>query len=158
MYPCQKCGMLCEEEDLFCACCGIDLRQQREMRKAQKPKRNHFAGDMEYYVNAQSAYHQQPTYYSPNSSIRILDDNQPSAQSSGGYGMGVASLVLGLVSLLGCWVFFITIPCAILAIVFGGVQNSKRALSGMATSGIVLGIISLSLGVMWFLWILVIGT
>lgn len=73
-------------------------------------------------------------------------------------GMGTASLILGILGLLGCCSFIFSI----LAIVFG-VQGRKRAAAGqatnggMATAGMVLGIIGLLIGVVYWIWTLVSG-
>ncbi len=56
-------------------------------------------------------------------------------------GLAVASMVLGIISLLMWCVMYISIPCAILAIIFGAVAR-KKAGRGMAIAGLVLGIIS----------------
>ena len=61
-----------------------------------------------------------------------------STQSGGnGKGLAIASLVLGLVGL-----FIAGLPCGILAIVFA-IVSKKKMKSGMATAGLVLGIIDL---------------
>lgn len=59
------------------------------------------------------------------------------AQPSNGKGFAVSSMVLGLVGLIVA-----ALPCGILAIVFS-VLAKKRTKSGMATAGLVLGIIDL---------------
>ena len=57
-------------------------------------------------------------------------------------GLSIASMVLGIVS-LALWCFwYLAIPCAILAIIFG-IIGRKKGGKGMATAGLVLGIISL---------------
>lgn len=60
-------------------------------------------------------------------------------------GLSVASMVLGIVSLLlSCCVYYLSIPCALLAIILGGASISgKKGGKGMAIAGIVTGIISL---------------
>jgi hypothetical protein len=59
-------------------------------------------------------------------------------------GMAIASLVLGIVSVCIFCFWYVSVPCAILAIIFGAVQSSREG-KGMATAGIVLGIVSISL-------------
>ena len=56
-------------------------------------------------------------------------------------GLGIAAMVLGIISLVFWCVWYISIPCAILAIVFGAVGR-KKAGKGMAITGLVLGIIT----------------
>jgi hypothetical protein len=70
--------------------------------------------------------------------------------------MGTASLVLGILGVLGCCTFLFSI----LAIVFG-VQGRKKASQGlatnggMATAGLILGIVGVALGVIYWIWGLV---
>jgi hypothetical protein len=65
-------------------------------------------------------------------------------------GLSVASMVLGIVSVVLFCVWWLAIPCAIIAIVLGFVARAKVARGeaaggGMATTGIALGIIALAL-------------
>ena len=66
-----------------------------------------------------------------------------------GNGLAVASLVLGLIGIVLFCFWFLSIPCAILAIIFGalgkGKANRGASGGGMAVAGIVLGIISVAL-------------
>lgn len=57
-------------------------------------------------------------------------------------GMAIASLVLGIVSAVFSCLWFISIPCAIIAIILGILAN-KAGKIGMATAGLVLGIIGI---------------
>ncbi len=71
--------------------------------------------------------------------------NQPESK-----GLSIAAMVLGIVSVvLYCFVY-ISIPCSILAIIFGFVGKNKGA-KGMAIAGIVLGIIALALYILTWL-------
>ena len=58
--------------------------------------------------------------------------------------MAIASLVLGIISIVVLDNFFVSLVCAILAIVFG-IQGKKEDRSKMATAGFILGIITVSL-------------
>lgn len=67
-------------------------------------------------------------------------------------GLAVASLVLGIVGIVFFCLCFVSIPCNVLAIVFGAVamnQTKKGEASGhgMALAGLILGIIGLLLSV-----------
>lgn len=73
-------------------------------------------------------------------------------------GMGIASLVLGILGLLGCCSFVFSI----LAVIFGvmgrnradaGLANNK----GMATAGMIMGIIGLVIGGAYWIYSLVYG-
>lgn len=67
----------------------------------------------------------------------------PAPATVPGKGLGIASLVCGIVSF-----FCFGVILGILAVVFGGVAKSKGYKGGMATAGIVLGIIGLALYVL----------
>ena len=61
-------------------------------------------------------------------------------------GLSVASLVLGIISLVLSCFWYISIPCSILAIVLGAV-GMKKGGKGMGIAGIVLGAITIVLAV-----------
>lgn len=61
-------------------------------------------------------------------------------------GLSIASMVLGIVSLVMLCIYYISIPCAILAIIFA-IVGRKKGGKGMATAGLVLGIIALAIDV-----------
>lgn len=58
--------------------------------------------------------------------------------------MPVASFVLGIISILGVWIYYITLVSGILAIVFG-VKSKKKFKSKLGLTGMILGIIGLSI-------------
>ena len=62
-------------------------------------------------------------------------------------GFCIASLVLGIISLLGFWIWYISIPCAILAIIFGAL-GTKAKKKGMAIGGLVTGILGFILSIL----------
>lgn len=57
--------------------------------------------------------------------------------------MAVASLVLGIIALIGGLTGWAGVVCGILAIVFGAVGRKDKAHKTMATWGLVLGVIAL---------------
>lgn len=63
-------------------------------------------------------------------------------------GMSIASLVLGIVSVALFCITYVSIPCAILAIIFG-VLGKKKGGAGMAKAGLILGIIAVVLFVLF---------
>ena len=65
-------------------------------------------------------------------------------------GMNIAALVLGIVSLVTWCAWFISIPCSILALVFG-IIGIKKPGKSMAIGGIVTGAISLAIWVFIFI-------
>lgn len=58
--------------------------------------------------------------------------------------LGVASFVLGIISVVSAFFYYISLPCGVLAIVYG-VKAKKRYCSKLGTAGFILGIIGLSL-------------
>ena len=59
-------------------------------------------------------------------------------------GMHIASLTLGIISIITALFYYISIPTGILAIIFG-VKSVKINGSGVAKAGIITGIIGISL-------------
>lgn len=78
----------------------------------------------------------------------IIEDNRK--------GLSIASLVLGIVSILLVSKFIIAVACGILAIIFG-IKGKKRGGKGMAAAGFITGIIGLSLQVIFFIFGLILG-
>ena len=58
--------------------------------------------------------------------------------------MHIASLVLGIISIVTCWFWYITLPTGILAIIFG-VKSAKKTGSKLGKAGMITGIIGLAL-------------
>ena len=69
-----------------------------------------------------------------------------------GAGLGIASMVLGIVSLLGVLAWCVVWPTGILAIIFGAIGVKRVQGKGMAVAGLVCGSISIGL---WLILILV---
>ena len=70
---------------------------------------------------------------------------QPQQPQQGGKGFGIASMVLGIISLLiSCCIPWVPFFCALLAVIFAAVSLAKKKPGkGMAIAGLVCGIISL---------------
>lgn len=64
-------------------------------------------------------------------------------------GLSITAMILGIVSVILCNSIIISVPCAILAIVFG-VKENKKHKNGFAKSGFILGIISIILTIVLF--------
>ena len=72
------------------------------------------------------------------------------------FGLAIASMVLGIVGLVTFCIWFITIPCSLLAIILGTVamrkiKSHKLKGQGMAIAGLVCGIIAM------VVWVLIFG-
>ena len=79
-----------------------------------------------------------------------------SAEAKPPAGLAIASLVLGIVGLVLFCIWYVSIPSAILAVIFGIVARKKAADgtgggNGMALAGLVCGLISLELVALAFL-------
>ena len=76
-----------------------------------------------------------------------MNHNQmPSQQPQGGSGLSVASMVLGIISLVLFCIAWICFPCGIVSIILGGVSISgKKPGKGMAVAGLVCSIVAIAL-------------
>lgn len=75
---------------------------------------------------------------------------EKSAESKG---MSIAALVLGIISLVMLCVWYISIPCAILAIIFG-ILGRKKGGKGMGTAGLVLGILTVAFVIIFYMLVI----
>jgi GYF domain 2 len=62
-----------------------------------------------------------------------------------GPGLGIASMVLGICSLVLFCAWYVAIPCAILAVVFGAVSMKNPRAKGFAIAGLTCGLIYCSI-------------
>ena len=67
--------------------------------------------------------------------------------------MHVAAFILGIVSILGDFFWYISIPCGILAIIFG-VKSARRLASKLGKAGLILGIIGISLTICIYMFLI----
>lgn len=90
----------------------------------------------------QAAQPQQPSY-------PVNNYQQPVPQSVPGKGLGITSMVLGIIGLVLFCFWFISLPCAIVGIILGciSISQAKEAgmKNGMATAGIVCSAIAIVL-------------
>ena len=125
MAFCSKCGAQMNDGSAFCPSCGAATQaQQQQQQQYQQPQ-------------YQQPQYQQPQYQQP-------QYQQPVKQPANG--LAVASLVCGLLSFFVAAFIF-----GLLSVIFGGVAKSKGNRGGMATAGIVLGIIAL---VVWLICVI----
>lgn len=90
-----------------------------------------------------SPYNYNNTYSTPNTP---LTNNNNS--------MGIASLILGICSIAICCCYGVGAIPAIIGLILGILQNKKNA-NGIATAGIVLGIIGILLNVVWLIYMII---
>ena len=77
-----------------------------------------------------------------------MEENKPTSTAAG-KGFGIASLVISILSLLFFTYIYISIICAVTAIVLGYIGRKKGDKS-FATAGLTIGIISLLLTIILF--------
>ena len=71
-------------------------------------------------------------------------------------GFSIAALVLGIIAIVCCCVWYISVPCGILAIIFGvvGIKSSKI---GMSIAGLITGAIGLVISIVMFIALVFLG-
>ena len=71
-------------------------------------------------------------------------------------GFSIAALVLGIIAIVLCCIWYISIPCGILAIIFGviGIKSSKK---GMSIAGLITGAIGLVISILIFIALVFLG-
>lgn len=79
----------------------------------------------------------------------------PQDYSNTGKGMGVASLVLSIVSLVCCCA---GLPCAVLGLIFGIIARKNNPQNNMALAGIIISILGLVWSIGSLVWALATGT
>ena len=122
---------------MFCPNCG-----------AQNADNVAFCASCGANMTAQQAPVQQPVYQQP------VYQQQPA--SVPGKGLGIAGMVLGIISLVLFCVTYISIPCAIVGIILSGVGLKKAKDVGMKNGMAVAGLVcsAIALGVCVVAWIL----
>lgn len=106
--------------------------------------------------SAQASPYQAPAAAAPSASPSYATPGQPPSQ-----GLAIASLVCGILGLIGCCMWFISLPAALAAIVTGHLANSKIKADpqrftgkGMARTGLITGylgaICSIIAAFFWF--------
>lgn len=133
MAYCKNCGTNNEEGVAYCAGCGATMDAGY-----QSP------------VSYQQPAYQQPAYQQP-------VYQQPAAPVVPGKGLSITAMVLGIISLVFCCVWYIAIPCAIVGLILGCIGNSKAKevgmKSGMAVAGIVCSAIAIGLTLLLLLFV-----
>lgn len=150
---CPNCGTQNADNVAFCAGCGTKLAAEQPI--VQQP--TYQAPEQPVYqapVQPQQPVYQQPIFQAP------IQPQQPVYQAPyqqpvavPGKGMGIAAMVLGILSLVFFCLWYIAIPCALVGVILGGVSASKAKQAGMkngsATAGIVCSCIALGLAVLF---------
>lgn len=77
---------------------------------------------------------------------KVIETNEVKKESKG---FSIASMVLGIISLVLLCIWYISLPCSILAIIFS-IVGMKKGGKGMAIAGLVTGIVAICLYVLIF--------
>ena len=130
MY-CPKCGAVCEDGAKFCPSCGNNMNAAPVQPAYQQP--------------TQPVY-QQPVYQQP---VQPVYQQPVATPAVPGKGLGVASMVLGIVSLAMFCVWYLAIPCALVGCILGAVSLNKAKQAGMkngmGTAGLTCSLIALAI-------------
>lgn len=104
-----------------------------------------FSGQSYQQTNTNpSPYTYNDTYSTPNTPLTNNNSN----------GFGIASLILGICSIAICCCYGVGAIPAIIGLILGILQNKKNA-NGIATAGIILGIIGILLNVVWLIYMII---
>ena len=72
------------------------------------------------------------------------DLGQETVKPTEGRGMGIASMVLGIISIVLTCIIYVALPCAIVGLILGIIAR-KKGQRGMATAGVVCSSIGIAL-------------
>lgn len=61
-------------------------------------------------------------------------------------GFAIAALVLGIIAIVLCCIWYVSIPCGIIALILG-ILGRKSSKKGMSTAGIVTGVIGMIISI-----------
>ena len=148
MY-CPKCGTPNKEEARFCVNCG------NAMPVAAQPP-----------VNPQPAAPQQPPVYAQPPVYPAPVPPQPHAAKPPkaklpGMGQGIASMAVGIFSLVFFCIWYLALPGSIVGLALGSVANKKAKevdrKNGMATAGVICSAIALGLSILMILLVILVG-
>ena len=165
---CNNCGKQNDDGVRFCTVCGNDLmaaqnqQQNPQGNTYQNPQGGFDPAFQNNYQNPQGNFDPafQNNYQNPQGNFDPAFYNQQfgmptNGTSTPGKGLGIASMILGIVVLVLLCVYYISLPCAITGLVLGIISMKKAkavgASHGMATAGIICSAIGLGLLVIFFL-------
>lgn len=150
---CPNCGKQNEDSARFCAECGTvfeEVTQQPTEPQVEAEAPVQPQPQAEAPVQPQFQAPQQPQYQMPPQPVYA-----PAQPVIPGKGLGITSMVLGIIALVLFCVWYISVPCAIVGAALGGVSLSKAKAfgikNGMATAGIVCSCIALGLAILFIL-------
>lgn len=124
---------------------AYDIRNNIPNGNTANQQQPNFSGQSYQQSTAgQSPYTYNDTYSTPNTPLTNNKSN----------GLGIASLILGICSIAICCCYGVGAIPAIIGLILGILQNKKNA-NGIATAGIVLGIIGILLNAVYLIYMVV---
>lgn len=157
MSFCTNCGQSLPENAKACPNCGTfvegavpeapvqDTTYTAPESFSAEPQSN-YASAQSYHTDTQNPYNAQQPY-----NVYTQPQQVP------GRGMGIASLILGIVSLVFFCLPYLGLPCGIAGLILGCMANSKAKQAGMKNGVALGGIITSSIGLAINLLILVLA-
>lgn len=153
---CKNCGAQLSEGAAFCPNCGTAVVKEVAEPVYQQP------AEPQQPVYRQPAEPQQPVYQQPVYQQPVYQPVVNGApRSNPGKGMGIAALIMGIVSCCFFWIPYFNIICLMMSIAgmilsIVGLKKSKSAgaSAGVSVAGLVLSIIGLVLSSIFCLVVL----
>ena len=143
---CPNCGAPNADDAKFCGGCGMNLTTSNEPAPTEQPAYTAPTAPAPTYeapaYQQPPTYQQAPAYQTHPYQVPV----QPVPQGTPGKGLGIAGMVCGILSFF-CFPYIL----GVLGIIFGGVAKSKGYRGGMATAGIVCGVIGV---VLWLIMLI----
>ena len=170
MKFCPTCNQQNDDSTSFCVSCGAPLDQVAPAQQAYAPppqpqayppQQQAYAPPppQQGYPPAQQAYAPPPQGYPPQQQGYPQQGGYaPPPPKPPGNAMGVASMVLGIIALVFCWVYIwnaVSLVLSVVGLVLAIIAKKKNvavgAPAGMATAGLVTSIIALALSAILFI-------
>ena len=158
MKYCPACNAQNEDTTSFCISCGAALDQAAPPQGYAPPPQG-YAPPPQGYPPQQQAYAPPPQGYPPQQQgyPPIQQGYAPVPPKPPGYGLGIASMILGILALLICyvpWVNIASLVMSIIGLVLAIMAKKKNAEvgapPGLATAGLVTSIIALIVSAILF--------
>jgi len=105
--------------------------------------------------HTQTTGYAEPVFQQQGSNAQYQQESNSTMSAESG-GFGIASMICGIISLLACCLWCISVPLAVISIVLGILQICKGTGKGMAIAGIVCSAIGLFPTLLFLVWFVMI--